>query len=281
MSTSERENDIGRCASDLTIDRLLVDELDHDELHDLEDHTARCPACKELIARRRQQAQAFCSRPHLQQEAAAVLARWQQERQTDPQPLRKRPRLPLWFPLLGGLAMAGAAAALLLLLLPPKPPPPPDELGQHSDRLRIKGGFSLTAFVKRGPSVTKARSGETFFGGDVVRFAYTSQISGYLALVGVDAGQVVTLYHPARGETAVAIAAGVGQALPGASELDETLGQETVIGVLCPRPFTTITVTRRAREIVSALRRDQQVGPGLLPQPRCRVARFELNKKPR
>jgi len=183
-------------------------------------------------------------------------------------------------PLLGGLAMA--AAAVLLLLVWPAAPPPESGQGYEQGGLRIKGGLSVGAFVKRGGTVQAARSGQVFHPGDELRFTYSARGGGYFALVGLDAADVVTLYHPTGtgADRAVAVKPGAGRPLPGSTILDATLGPETVVGVLCPRPFPAQMLRRRASRLVAGLRHDGHVRVALLPADDCQVARFELDKRP-
>jgi len=144
--------------------------------------------------------------------------------------------------------------------------------------VRSKGSFALSAFVKRGETVERARSGEVFHPGDALRFSYSADRDGYLAIVSVDARQVVSVYHPAAGDQAPAAPAGAANVLPGSTILDDTLGAETVIGVCCPGPFAVAAVRQGAKSILSALRSGGDVA-SLLPQRGCRVARFELRKE--
>jgi hypothetical protein len=71
----------------------------------------------------------------------------------------------------------------------------------------------------------------------------------------------------------------VDRALSGAVELDETLGLEVILGLHCPRPLGRHELDIRARALDRALRADKADPIG--PDRGCRVARFELNKRPR
>lgn len=278
------------CLSDLIIDRYLADELGQQERRALEAHAEACDGCAALLAQRREELSTYQARPELEQLAATTLHRMQQEAALEggARPTQQasaaaaRPWLPrLLLPLVGGLVGA-AAAVVLVLAWPTAPEGVGGDPGGAGGGLRIKGGFSLGAFVKRGAAVSPARSGEVFHPGDELRFSYTTQRGGHLALVGVDAAGVVTLYHPAgpQADCSAPAAPGVKTALPGSTVLDATLGAETVVGLLCPRPFSTRTLQGQARQLAAALKRDGRAPAALLPDPACRAARFELDKRP-
>jgi hypothetical protein len=255
------------CPSDLVLDRYLVGELDTSLRHDVESHTEGCSRCRSLLEERREQARLFSAAPTLPSRAAATLARFENER---PAPWWSRPRT--WATGFAAAAAAGLVAVVVLrggLLHPGS-----EEIGS----VRLKGSLALSAFVKRGETVERARSGEVFHPGDALRFAYSTEHDGYLAIASVDAKQVVSVYYPVEHDRAAAIPAGVGKLLPGSTILDETLGLETVIGVHCLRPFAVADLRQRAQPILTVLREGKDAA-SLLPQRDCRAARFELRKE--
>ncbi len=256
----------GDCPSDLVLDRYLVGELDERARLALESHAAACEPCRGLLEARREEQRRFAEAPSLPSRAVATLARLEAER---PRPAASRLRALL----LGGLATAAVASLLAVLLLRGDLLRPSGEEG-----VRLKGSFALSAFVKRGERVEPARSGEVFHPGDALRFDYSASEDGYLAIASLDAKQVVSLYHPAEAERAAPAPAGAKRLLPGSTILDETLGEETVLGVHCPRPFELASLRARLPSLLAALRAGRPAGP-LLPEPACRTARFELRKE--
>lgn len=260
------------CPSDLVLDRRLAGELDPQETARLEAHLVGCASCRQRLERLERLAETYRSGTDLAGEAARTLARLRQEAETRPH----RSRVAAW---LAGLAAAAAAAALALAMLLPSGGPPTDGVGHGT---RIKGGFALGAFLKRGTTVERARSGQVFHPGDALRFSYTAQgKGGHLALVGVDAKQVVTLYHPAKAGPAASVPAGVGQPLAGSTILDETLGPETVVGVLCAESFDTKVLVQRGPALVSAVRAGRDPAQWLPRAGGCQLARFDLDKRAR
>jgi len=86
------------------------------------------------------------------------------------------------------------------------------------------------------------------------------------------------VYYPSSASRAPRVVRGSERPLPESTILDDTLGRETVAGVLCPRPFSVARVRKAAAGLITDLRRGKPVS-GRLPDPGCRVARFELQKR--
>jgi hypothetical protein len=273
------------CPSDLLLDRYLAGELEAGEREVLERHLAGCEACGERVQERRAELEGYKARPELPSDAAAVLRRWaaagaQKAAEGEGLGVEGRPRrsaapimkrLWVWGP---SLAAAAAAAVLVVILLPRQAAPPGE-----GDGLRIKGSFAIGAFLRRDGAVSRARSGQVFHPGDQLRFSYASRRDGYLCLVGLDAKKVVTVYHPWDAASAPRVVQG-NRALPDSTVLDETLGRETVVGVLCPKPFAVAGLKKAAPRLIADLREGKPVSDHL-PDPKCRVARFELEKRAR
>jgi len=103
--------------------------------------------------------------------------------------------------------------------------------------------------------------------------AWRFSTEGYLAAYGLDAVQV-TQYVPGLRDLPLHVLPGVEGLSPDSFELDETLGPERVIAVLCPAPFD-------AGVQLSELERFQEVG-GVVPIPQgCRSKEFVMQKTPR
>lgn len=187
------------CHSGLQFDRYLLGELPAGEAAELRAHLAgcaRCTACVESL------------RPREALPALRVV------------PLRPRrwPRL--------AAAGAGLAAAASLLIVLRAPPP-----GE-----RAKGpGFAIAMYVQHGAAVRRAAPGESVSPGDAVRFAVDAPASGYLAVLSVDPEKRASIYFPS-GDRAAPIEAGRDLALPAATRLDATVGEERLTALFCTAP---------------------------------------------
>jgi hypothetical protein len=137
----------------------------------------------------------------------------------------RRVARPWW---IAGGALAAAAALAVVVL---RPAPGPD------DDLRAKGGVGLVIHVAAdGTSRAVTRDGAVH-PGDRIRFQVSAPGPGHVAVVGVDAAGVATVYHPYGGSRSAALPAGDGGVLPGAIALDAALGDEAIYAVYAAHPF--------------------------------------------
>jgi hypothetical protein len=217
--SSRRRGD--ECASDLQLDQLLCAELSGGAERAVRAHLAGCSACAgrhaELEAERarfREQAPPF----------EALLASPASERS-----IRRR-RSPA--PWLSRIALPAAAVLALgvglTALLRERAPEP--------EGTRRKGSGAAFGFVvRRGEHTFAGESGQVLQPGDVLRFTLSSRVSSYAGVWGVDALGRVSPYQ-SRAQLAP-VPAGQRQPLPEAAELDESLGQERLIAVVCSQPL--------------------------------------------
>jgi hypothetical protein len=80
--------------------------------------------------------------------------------------------------------------------------------------------------------VRRVAPGEAVAVGDAVRFAVTMREPAYVAVLSVDPRGRASVYVPPS-----EVRAGEDVPLPVATRLDETTGEETVVGVFCAKPF--------------------------------------------
>jgi hypothetical protein len=156
----------------------------------------------------------------------------------------------------GALAAAAAAAGLVLL-------PPPEPAGT-----RIKGAApALAMYVRHGGEVRRAAPGERVAAGDAVRFAVSLPEPAYVAVLSLDPAGQASVYFP-EGERAQRVKAGMDVALPLATRLDATVGEEQVFGLFCDRPLELAPV----RALVDA------AAAGAAPAG-CQVTRWTFVKR--
>ena len=119
---------------------------------------------------------------------------------------------------------------------------------EAADRSRRKGGDSLAVY-RRTPAgeVDLVGDGQALHPGDAVRFRVTLATEGYAGVLGIDAAQAVTAYAPA-GPTLERIAGGAPTVFDGSIILDDTLGPERIVLVICdrPRPLASLIVASSA-----------------------------------
>ncbi len=236
------------CASDLALDQLACGEADGAERTRLTGHLAICETCTAAQTALAADHGQFLAEVNVASLAADAMTRAERAR-------------PTWISrLLVPVGLAAAVAASMVFW-------------QKSDENRTKGGFALRAFVlhvEKGGTVGEPHFGELLHPGDKLEFRYRGD-RGFLAVVAMDATKTVSVYWP-PGPMTRAVPGDREFALTTAVELDETLGEETLMAVTCPTP-TPVS------EIVKAVERQAQSGEALdIP---CAVSRQTIQKVPR
>jgi hypothetical protein len=193
------------CLSRLHCDQLLNGELtDRD---DLVRHPASCARCSALLDEHRRERAQF-----------AV-------------PLRRPRHVPRW---VAGLASVAAAVAIWLIVARPEAPP---------ETTRSKGKPALGFYLKRGDLVRRGGTGEVVFPHDALDFTMSTDHGGFVAILSVDGARHASVYY-AAGALAAAIGAGQDQLLPLSVVLDDVVGPERVVGVVCDRAVTVDELAR-------------------------------------
>ncbi len=238
MSTSFANAAWPACHSALRLDRWMAGELPGPEAEALSAHVAGCARCRDAVA-------------------SLTEAR---DRTVLP-PLRARPaarRAPRWFSWTGvGAAGVAAAAALLLVVVRPA-----------LDPGRLKGAApGLGMYVQHGDTVRRAGAGERVAPGDAVRFSVTLREPAYVAVLTLDPTGAASVYYPG-GDRAEPVNPGTDVALPLATRLDATVGEERVFGLFCDRPVELEPVRAKLAAVAS----------GFVP-PGCRVTRWSFEKR--
>jgi hypothetical protein len=203
------------CLSDLRLYELASRELDAENEGSARAHLATCALC------------------------APRLASLEAMRDHDPLPepaFRRRPSARAapaarYGRVLQISAVAAFASAALFALVRR-----PDLVVDHpsdESEIRIKGGERIGIFVKsKNGNVRESGPNAHVAPGDQMRFTYTRDRPGHLAIIGIDARRRASVYV-AEGPRAVPIEAGRDVPLTQAIELDETLGRENVWALFC------------------------------------------------
>jgi len=194
------------CLSALRLDRWMMGELDSTDAESVGTHVGACAACSTALAGIRGVREEVHTLP-----LPAVLVR---------SPVRRRlPR-----PVVAGLGLALAASLLLMVR---------SEVG---DRVRRKGpGLGLAMYVQHGTHVRRASPGESVSPGDAVRFAVSTPVPAFVAVLSLDPSGRASVYFP-EGPQAAQVPAGTEVPLPLGTRLDETIGEERLLALFCTTP---------------------------------------------
>jgi hypothetical protein len=201
------------CLSDLVLDRVVAGEIEPPP------HLASCDACSARLAELRSDVEKLPEQVWVAGEARKVKRR---------------------LPMLGIAAALSAAAAAALVFTRAVEAPP---------SLRTKGGLALSLFAKHdGGKVEELLPGARLRAGDAVRFSVSTVREGYVAVVGLDAAGEVTLHAAPEAP----LPAGKGQLLEGSVVLDEAVGPERFVAVLCEHAPGGSRVRDAARTALAA-----------------------------
>jgi hypothetical protein len=233
MSASFANRTSEGCFSSLQLDRLLAGELTEGEAERIRVHLAACRRCAAALDEQR----------------AASEERLPPLRVV---PLASRARVPVR---VVAAAIGLTAAASVLLVVRPRP------------STRSKGpGFALSMYVDHQGDVRRAAPGDALAPGDAVRFAVSSPVEVYVGVLSLDAKGHASIYFPSGGR-AEAVQAGRDVALPQGTRLDETVGEEQVIGLFCSSSVE-----------LEPLRQQLERGAPSIPDG-CQVTRWSFVKR--
>ena len=90
---------------------------------------------------------------------------------------------------------------------------------------RVKGSHRIGFYVKRGEQTSEGIPGQRVLPGDRLRFVVTARSAVHVAILSLDGAGRVSTYYPPEGDVAGRLESGADQPLPGAIELDATLGR--------------------------------------------------------
>lgn len=138
-------------------------------------------------------------------------------------PATRRP-LRAWF-----VPVLAAAAGVLFFSLS----------GVDQGALRPKGGLKLLIYRERGGQTARVEAGAKLIEGDRLRFGVELPKSGYALVFGREAGgQLFPGFPSDRAATSPYLEAGLHDPLPGAVELDSSVGSEAWVFMVCEGPLS-------------------------------------------
>lgn len=235
------------CLSDLMLDRLRLGELTDGSARTTEQHLSTCERCRNRAAALA--AEELVRSRELPPLEALIESRVPSAR------ARPRPgRVRWWAPALAALS----AAAVLAVFLGPQP--------VREGEIRLKGvGGELDVFVKRADEVFRWQT-QPLRPGDRLRYSFRAPEPTHVMLLSREASGTVNQYFPTEPRS-FAVDRGVTLSQV-ATELDATLGQETLWVVFCRTAFT-------AEGLLAQLRRDGAITAA----EGCATQRLEFTKE--
>jgi hypothetical protein len=100
--------------------------------------------------------------------------------------------------------------------------------------VRSKGGLIVEAFCKRDDQIFPVKDGDDFVAGDRLRFAYSKDLPGILAVFGVDDSGRVFPYYRDDALAGINVPPGAEVMLPESVELDDHHGWERIFAIWTP-----------------------------------------------
>lgn len=197
---------------ELAIERYLLDELD--ERAQVDEHVAGCADCARLLERYREPV-ALPALPPLGAPQEGV----------DPlEPANDPSGVAPWK--LVSAALAVAAAVLFGVFLP--------------DEFQSRGGqLELEVYRHDGASGEQLSEGDVVHPGDRLGFRLESGRGGHAMVLGQDeAGSIYPCWPQPEGVSVQLDPMTEPTTLPTAVRLDDTLGTETIVAIVCDEPFT-------------------------------------------
>lgn len=203
------------CLSDFAIDELVAARSLHvDPAPASAAHVATCSRCAQRLAEFE-----AVEPPPLTAAAAAV---------------RRKPR----FVARAYAALAGSLLVGGIGVLWSREPHAVAPLAINDIVTRTKGTLSLIVISRDlSGNIRRLTPTDVAHPGESLRFELTAAQPGYAGIVGLDAAGVATVYAPAHGSLARLAAPGP-VVLPDTIVMDETLGVERLVAVLCNEPLT-------------------------------------------
>lgn len=221
-------------ATSEALDLLLMESLPSEARAQLERHLGDCHVCQSALSELKADQQHF-NRFVYPRTVQAVEASGDR---------RGTPWL-RWMPAVGLAGLALVAVAVL-------------NVGQNDEQqpyIGVKGPGSkasvgapeLEVFARRpNGAVFSVTPGATLKVGDQLRFAVNPKDFTHVLVVSVDGASQFSVYVPFDGAQAAQVIQEKKQELPGAVELDETVGREKLVAVFAKRSVT-------AKEVATAL----------------------------
>lgn len=235
--------------SRLALARMTSGELPLAEKEAMGLHVDGCPRCAAALSELEANTSAFLGNETAR--LSALQARIAQQPRHGTRWLR---------PLLSVCAIM-AAAAIGFVALP---------MGEPFDEPAFKGEASLRVVVRHGDEQRDLGDSEAVSAGDALRLVVTAASPVYVAAAWLDAAGTASLLYPQEeGSEPLRIEGRGPQALEGSFVIDEAPGEEQLLWVVAPKPFSV-------RDFLDAARRGQW--SGALQEPGVKKGAIRVRK---
>lgn len=280
--------------TDLTIDRLLTDDLSDDEAARIQAHLDKNPDEASRVASVR--ASVAAPLPPLQRRPQLRLVKTPPELReaTAPPPepeedtsreedTEEAPSNVLSFPgrSWGPAALLLAAAAAFLLVVVPNLDTTggSTDPGTPYDTVAFRGGIAMNVVRDGGSGGDELlESGAVVSAGDQLGFQAGAEKDGYLLIMGIDgAGETYAAYPSQPGAAAVFKQSKL-QTLGAAIQLDGTPGTDRLVGVFCEAPFSYDDIAAPLKAAAAAAGPSEELAP---LRAGCKQKEVRLQKAPK
>lgn len=252
-------------ALERTVDGERLDEIASAHL----DGCAPCTARHDAIL-----ADSAAALPPLRAPAAAPVAEAPAPQHDNVIPLRQGRS---WWSAAGGLLAAAAAVLFLVNVDPTSPLPDRNPEDHFTSRGSDLPELDLEVYRSEADDITRISSDDVVFPGDRLGFRVGSEADGHLLILGIDSTGSAYPCYPTDGSSA-AIQHGEPAEVPGAINLDDTLGIERLVAVRCPDTPSFDDLAHALERAAAGLSADSAT-PQLREQ--CAQQEVRLRKEPR
>ncbi len=284
-NTDTQSDDVSRHLTELDANLILMGALEEGDPR-LE-HLKTCAECQAYLAVLRAADEAFSAShptPFSAQPAPASVRERARELGRAPLPRPLDPsvatRAPLWRRIAPLVAAAAALVAAVWFVAPGlrsgavEVAPPPDR-----EVVRVKSSYDMVVYVHDGERARVASPGEPVHPGDRVGFRVVPSAPGHLMIVGIDQTGETYIGYPqdTDGRSRQVEVSAKGVEIDQALELDDVLGKERLVMLMCEDPFRITDVVARVDEVDGLVAREEL--PALLEG--CVQRELSLDKRRR
>lgn len=245
--------DVSAHLTELDANRILTGELSEGDAEQV--HVSDCEPCQRYLERLEREDASFPAPPTF----AALDAKFKRASPRTPPPVTSRWSRPKQLAAFAAAALVAAFVALLTST--PSTSPGPRGPGEV-DGVRAKSSYDLVVFIHDGSGARIAHSHEEVFPGDRVGFKIAPAPDGHVMIVGIDQTGDIYMGYPqdTQGRSRRFFSGEQEVDIDQALELDDVLGRERLVMLICDEPFEFDDVAYSLEQV------DELVGVDVLPE---------------